>query len=120
MTTKADHVVDKAADRLQEMADKAAAQEGVAAKLAQPLADDAAFLRKLKPSLIAARAKGQAATNQKPAHGTVAPSGPQLGPRPKPRGKGGVSPFLVMGIAFGVGIALAKIIDWRSHAHPRD
>jgi hypothetical protein len=119
MTTKADQVVDKAADRLQEMADKAAAQEGVAAKLAQPLADDAAFLRKLKPSLIKERARGNAPTNQKPAHGTVAPSGPQP-TQPKSGGKRGLSPFLVVGIAFAVGIALAKIIDWRGYAYPRD
>jgi len=118
--TKADIAVDKAADRLQEMANKAAAEGGVAAKLAQPLADDAAFLRKLKPSLIAARAKGDAPMNQKPAEGTVAPSGPQLGRRPKPRRKGGPSPFLIVGVAFAAGIVLAKIVDWRGHAHPRD
>src|SRR4029453_11922121 len=59
MTAKADQLVDRAADHLQEMADKAAAEGGVAAKFAQPLADDADFLRKLKPSLIKARAKGR-------------------------------------------------------------
>jgi hypothetical protein len=117
--TKADLLVDKAASRLQEIADRAAAEGGIAAKLAQPLADDAAFLRKLKPSLIVARAKGEAPTNQKPAQGSVAPSGPQLGKRPK-RKAGGPNPFLVIGIAFAVGIVLAKAIDWRGHAHPRD
>ena len=113
--TKADQLVDRAASRLQDIANKAAAEGGVAAKLAQPLADDAAFLRKLKPSLIVARAKGEAPTNQKPTHGAVAPSGPQIGKR-----RGGPSPFLVLGIAFVAGIALAKIADWRGHAHPRD
>jgi hypothetical protein len=117
--TKADQVVERAAARLQEIADKAAAEGGVTAKLAQPLADDAAFLRKLKPSLIVARAKGKAPTNQKPAEGVVAPSGPQLGKRPQP-GRGAPNPFLVLGIAFGVGILVAKVIDWRGHAHPRD
>jgi len=117
--TKADQLVDRAASRLQEMADKVAAEGGVAAKLAQPLADDAAFLRKLKPSLILARAKGRAPTDQKPAQGAVAPSGPQLGKRPK-RGGRGPSPFLVVGIAFAAGIVLAKIVDWRRRAHPRD
>jgi hypothetical protein len=117
--TKADQLVDSAASRLQEMADKAAAEGGVTAKLAQPLADDAAFLRKLKPSLMVARAKGEAPTNQKPAQGAVAPSGPQLAKRPKRRG-GGPNPFLVVGIAFAAGILLAKIADWRGHAHPRD
>jgi hypothetical protein len=117
--TKADQLVDRAAARLQEIADRAAAEGGVAAKLAQPLADDAAFLRKLKPSLIIARAKGEAPTNQKPVQGAVAPAGPQLGKRPKPGG-GGPNPFLVVGIAFAAGILLAKVIDWRGHAHPRD
>ena len=116
--TKADQLVDKAAARLQEMADKAAAEGGVKAKLAQPLADDAAFLRKLKPSLIVARAKGEAPTDQKPGEGTVAPSGPQLGKRPK-RGGGGPSPLLIVGLAFAAGIVIAKVLDWRGHAHPR-
>jgi hypothetical protein len=115
---KADQLVDRAAERLQEFADRAAAEGGLAAKFAQPLADDAEFLRKLKPSLILARAKGEAPTDGKPTHGAVAPSGPQLGKRPK--AKGGPNPFLVVGVALFAGIVLAKIIDWRGHAHPRD
>jgi hypothetical protein len=123
MTAKADQTIDRAADKLQELADKAAAQDGIKAKLAEPLAEDAAFLRKLKPSLIAARARGEAPTNQKPGSGTVAPSAPQLGARPKPskpKKLGGPNPWLVAGAAFAAGIALAKWIDWRGHAHPRD
>ena len=91
------------------------------AKLAQPLADDAALLRKMKPSLIKARARGDAPTNQKPTTGTVAPTMPQLGSRPKPKdaGGGGPNPLLVVGAAFAVGIMLAKWIDWIGHAHPR-
>ena len=116
--TKADLLVDKAAVRLQEIANRAAAEGGLAAKLAQPLADDADFLRKLKPSLILARAKGEAPTNGKPTHGAVAPSGPQLGKRPK--GKGGLNPFLVVGIALVAGIVLAKVVDWRGVGDPRD
>ena len=116
--TKADQLVDRAAARLQEIADKAAAEGGVAAKLAQPLAADAAFLRKLKPSLIVARAKGEAPTDGKPVHGAVAPSGPQLGKRPRPRG--GPSPFLVVGIALVAGIVLAKVLDWRGRVDPLD
>lgn len=114
---RVDQLVDRAADKLQEFANRNAANGGPLGKLAEELADDAAFVRKLKPSLIVARAKGEAPTNQPPAKGVVAPSGPQLGSRPKP---GGPSPFLVIGAAFAVGIALAKIIDWRGHAHPRD
>jgi hypothetical protein len=118
--SKADQLVDRAASRLQQLADQAAAEGGMKAKLAQPLADDAAFLRKLKPSLIVARAKGEAPTNQRPGEGTVAPSAPQLGKRPKRTGAGGPNPLLVIGVALAAGILLAKIIDWRGHAHPRD
>ncbi len=112
--------LDAAADKLQETADSLAAQGGVKAKLAQPLADDAEFLRKLKPSLMAARVRGEAPTDEKPAEGRVAPSAPQLA-RPKPHGApGGPSPWVVIGAALALGIILAKIIDWRGHAHPRD
>ena len=102
--------------------------ERAAAKL-QAVADDAEFLRKMKPSLIKARAKGQAPTDQRPAGGAVAPSGPQLGKRPAPKPKrggggggsgGGPNPWLVAGVALAAGILLAKWIDWRGHAHPRD
>lgn len=117
--TKADLLVDKAANRLQELADRAAAEGGIAAKLAPELADDAAFLRKLKPSLIRARLQGRAPTNEKPRHGTVSPSAAQLGKRPKRKG-GGPSPFLVVGAALAAGILLAKVIDWRGHARTRD
>jgi hypothetical protein len=122
VTAKADQVLDRAADRLREFADRAAAEGGVAAKLAEPLAEDAVFLRKLKPSLIAARIKGQAPTDQPAGSGApAAPTSPQLGARPKPkRKKGGPSPFLVVGAALLTGIVVAKVIDWRGHAHPRD
>jgi hypothetical protein len=118
-----DALVDRAANGLQKLADQAAAGNGMKAKFAQELADDAAFLRKLKPSLMVARAKGEAPTNQKPGQGTVAPSGPQLGSRPKPKprkaGGGGPNPLLIVGAAFVAGIVIAKVIDWRGHAHPR-
>jgi hypothetical protein len=118
--TKADQVIDRAASRLQEIANRAASEGGVTAKFAQPLADDAAFLRKLKPSLIIKRAKGEAPTNQTPGEGTVAPTGPQLDERPNPKRAGGPSPWAVIGAALVTGIILAKVIDWRGHAHPRD
>ena len=118
--SKGDQLVDRAANSLQEMADRAATEGGVKGKLAEELADDAAFLRKLKPSLIVARAKGEAPTNQKPSQGHVAPSGPQLGKRPKPERSKGPNPFLVLGVAFAAGILIAKVVDWRGHAHPRD
>jgi hypothetical protein len=114
---RVDLLVERAANRLQKLANEAAADGGVKAKLAQELADDAVFLRKLKPSLIVARAKGEAPTDQKPGRGVVAPSGPQLGRRER---EGGSNPFLVVGAAFVAGIFIAKVIDWRGHAHPRD
>jgi hypothetical protein len=116
--SRADETVDTVADKLQDAADTNAAEGGLRARLADELADDAAFVRKLKPSLMAARAKGEAPTDTQPGEGVVAPSGPQLGPRKKPGG-GGPNPFVVLAVAFVVGIVLAKAIDWRGHAHPR-
>jgi hypothetical protein len=118
---KADQLIDRAADRLREVADRASAQGGLAAKLGDELADDAAFLRRLKPSLIVARAKGKAPTDL-PA-GSSAPSAATR-PRPRPRQRkksgGGPGPLLIVGAAFVAGVMLAKVIDWRGHAHPRD
>jgi hypothetical protein len=34
--------------------------------------------------------------------------------------RGGVNPFVVIGAAIALGVFLAKVLDWRSHAHPRD
>ena len=121
---RADEAVDRAADRLQEAAERAAAQGGVKAKLADELAEDAAFLRKLKPSLMRARMRGELPTDGAPGEGVQAPTGAQLGRRPEPKrggggGGGGPNPFVVVGVAFAVGIVLAKVIDWRGHAHPR-
>jgi hypothetical protein len=47
---------------------------------------------------------------------SAAPSGPQHAAQ---RGTRGPNPLVVAGAAFGVGTLLAKLIDWRSHAHPR-
>jgi hypothetical protein len=114
---RGDQLVDQAADRLQEFADQAASEGGLKAKLAAPLADDAAFLRRLKPSLIRARFKGEAPTGGARAHGTVTPKPAKP---PKPPGEGGPNPWVVLGAAFVAGVVLAKVIDWRGHAHPRD
>jgi hypothetical protein len=117
--TTADQKVERAADKLQRFANRMASEGGLKAKLAEPLAEDADLIRKMKPSLIKARAKGDAPTNLQPG-GTVAPTGPQLGKRPKPKKRGGPNPWLVVGVALAAGIVLAKWIDWRGHAHPRD
>jgi hypothetical protein len=75
------------------------------------------LLRRMKPSLVKARLKGEAPTDLRPGSGAaVAPTGPQLA---TPKKRGGPNPFLVVGIAFVAGIALAKALDWRGHAHPR-
>jgi hypothetical protein len=117
--TAVDQKLEQAADRLQQFANRMAREGGIKSKLAQPLAEDADLIRKLKPSLIKARAKGDAPTDQKPAATVVAPSSPQLGKRPKKRA-GGPNPWLVVGIGLAAGVFLAKWIDWRGHAHPRD
>jgi hypothetical protein len=119
--TAADQKVERAANRLQRFASQLAGEGGVRAKLAEPLAEDADFIRKLKPSLIKARAKGEAPTNQKPGKAPLSPPSPQLGEKPKPKKTGGgPNPWLVVGIGLAAGIVLAKWIDWRGHAHPRD
>ena len=48
----ADAKVERAADKLQQAAERAAAQGGLRAKLAAKLAEDADFVRRLKPSLV--------------------------------------------------------------------
>ena len=117
----ADQTVERAANKLQQLANQLAGEGGLKAKLAQPLAEDADLIRKMKPSLIKARAKGEAPTNLKPGQSAVAPSSPQLGDRPKAKKKGaGPNPWIVVGAALAAGIVLAKWIDWRGHAHPRD
>jgi hypothetical protein len=95
-----------------------AGERGIKGKLAGELAEDAVFLRKLKPSLIAKRAKGAAPTDLEPGEAPRAPSGPQLR-SPARRSRGGPNPFLIVGAALVAGVALAKWIDWRGHAHPR-
>ena len=123
----ADDRVDRLADRLQEFADRSASGGGVKGKLAKPLADDAAFIRGFKPSLIKARAKGGAPTDAKPRLGAVAPSSPkaETGPEREPRPKrpkavgGGSNPWLIAAVCLAAGVALAKWIDWRGHAHPK-
>ena len=119
--TRADHAVESAADKLEGFVREAQRQGGVKAKVGDALAEDPEFLRKLKPSLMAARAKGEAPTDQpagSPATPPSAPSRPQLERPEKPKGYGGISPWLVIGVALAGGYLLAKVLDWRGHAHP--
>ena len=116
---KGDGAIESGADKLDELSDKAAAKGGVAGKLSGELADDASFLRKLKPSLIVRRARGELPKDAEPGSGAprrpAAPSGPQH----RRAASSGPNPFVVAGAAFAVGSVLAKLIDWRGHAHPR-
>lgn len=116
--TRGDATMERGAQELERLSTRAARRGGVVGKLAQPLAEDAVLFRRMKPSLIVARIKGDAPTNLQPGQGAVAPTGPQLGKPAKKRG--GPNPFLVLGVAFAVGVAAAKLIDWRGHAHPSD
>lgn len=109
-------MIEKVAGKLETAVRRAQASGGVKGKVGTALADDPDFLRKLKPSLIAARAKGETPAEPRP----YAPSAPRF-ERPKRARKrgGGPSPWLVLGVAVGAGYLLAKTIDWRGHAHPR-
>jgi hypothetical protein len=112
--------LDSVADTLRRKSQDLAGQGGIKDKLAAELADDADFIRKLKPELIKRRAKGEAPTDRTPTDVTPpAPSGPQLGKRPKRAKTGGPNPYLVVGAALVLGVAVAKWLDWRGHAHPR-
>ena len=116
--TRGDVTMERGAQKLQHLSGRVARRGGLVGKLAQPLAEDAVLFRRMKPSLILARIKGEAPTNLQPGQGAVAPAGAQLGKRPRKRG--GPNPFLVLGAAFAVGVVAAKLIDWRGHAHPSD
>lgn len=135
--SKGDLLVERGARRLQELADRAAARgDGVGDWLSEELRNDAAFLRKLKPTLVKARAQGNTSTNQATNQATnqepEAPPPPpppaaetQPASRPKPKKKpkskrGGPPPVVIVGAALVAGILLAKFVDWRGHAHPRD
>jgi hypothetical protein len=114
--TRGDQTVERAADKLDDLAQQAARDDGVKGKLAEPLAEDAALLRGMRPSQIAARARGGPG-------GEPGARQPLPEPQPKPRGesmrRGGPSPILLAVGAFAVGLVIAKVIDWRGHAHPR-
>jgi hypothetical protein len=115
MTEGGDRLVDNAADKLDRAAEEAGSRP-LPDRAVDELRSDAAFLRQLKPSLIRARIRGEAATGADPNVGQAAPSGPQV--RSAGDG-GGPNPFVIVGAAFVLGIVLAKLIDWRGHAHPR-
>lgn len=130
--TKADLLVERGAAFLEELSHKAAAEGGLAAKLAEPLADDAAFLRKMKPTLVMARLRGEAPRNGNVASAPTTETAPTMEtpvtqPEPQPKKEkpkpkkpgGGPNPIVVAAAAFVAGVFVAKFVDWRGHAHPR-
>jgi hypothetical protein len=115
-----DDKVERGAEKLEELSRAAARAGGFKAKLARPLAEDADFLRKLKPSLIAARARGRAPTDGRPAP-VAAPVVEQQSTRRSQPGESGKgpNPFVVIVAAFAVGAVLAHVLDWLGHRYPR-
>lgn len=138
---KGDTLVERGAAALETWARDLAVDGGFRRQVAEELVEDAAFLRKLKPSLIAARARGETphaeppAWAQPPAGAPEHPSteadtviayaegtaggAPEARPRAQKGDGGGPNPFVVIAGAFVAGILLAKVVDWRGHAHPR-
>ncbi|MBD0338060.1 MAG: hypothetical protein ICV67_02070 [Thermoleophilia bacterium] len=115
--TRGDQLIERAAGRLDDLARSAAAGGGLKAKLARPLAEDAALVRGMRPGLVAARLRG------KPDAEPPAATPPRVEPAPDPRAarpsQGGPSPIALVAAAFVLGLLLAKVVDWRSHAYPR-
>ncbi len=114
--SRADEIVERGSQQLRALAERAAERGGAVGRLAPSLAEDAVFLRKLKPSLIAARARGIET-------GAGAGSGPAPLPQPKASAPGrrrrGVGPVAVLAAALVAGVLTARLLDWRGHAHPR-
>lgn len=116
-----DQVVERGATFLEGLSRKARAKGGFAARLAPDLADDAVFLRKLKPSLVAARMRGESPTNGRVSSEAGTSTPPPARPRKRRKRKGaGPNPFVVAGAALVAGVFMARLVDWRGHAHPRD
>jgi hypothetical protein len=111
--TRGDQALETAADKLETFVREAEVQGGLKARVGKAFADDPQFLRKLKPSLVAARVRGDRPPEPEAASTTV--PGPAT---PTKRGEG-PNPWLVLAAAFAVGVLLAKTLDWRGHAHPR-
>jgi cell division septation protein DedD len=138
LTRRVDALVERGAGALEGWARDLAVDGGFRRQVAEELIDDAAFLRKLAPTKIAARARGENSAqvtpepttpeSAEPGAAAPEPTEPQPAAAPEPlpdpprapkRRGGGPNPFAVVGIAFVAGIAFAKLIDWRGHAFPR-
>ena len=109
----------RAAEKLDALADKAAAKGGLAGEARRRARRRRRFLRQLKPSLMVRACEGRARRRTpSPATGGRVRARPARSSTAEV-GKRGPNPFVVAGSAFGVGTVLAKLIDWRGHAHPR-
>jgi hypothetical protein len=103
--------LERAAGAAETLSERLAATGGPAAGLAGLLEQDAAFMRRLR-----ARYGGNGRAPE--------PSGrvPQArSPRRRPeRGRASErSPWLILGVAFAVGFALARLVSWRSDVAQR-
>jgi hypothetical protein len=135
--SKGDELFERGAALLEKLSRKAASEGGFAAKLAEPLAEDAQFLRQIKPTIVMARLRGEAPTDGRveavtavqtsppwqesppePAHDPPRPPWPEPAPKKEKKKGGGPNPIVIAAAAFAVGVVVAKIIDWRGHAHP--
>ena len=114
--TKADRIVRQAADKVEEIAATAAEKGGPLGKLAPALEGDAEFLRKMEPSKIARRVRGDDVRGDGPLRPVRALETPQ--PAQKPRPPGALASLARIGAAFALGVLVAEFIDWRSYAEP--
>jgi hypothetical protein len=115
--TRGDQLIERAADRLETLARQAAGEAGLKGKLAKPLADDAELLRGMRPSRIAARLRGDAHGEEARPSMPLPPAEPEHRREKSPR-NGPPAIALAVG-ALALGILIAKVVEWRSHAHPR-
>ena len=118
---KGDEAVETGAEKLEALADKAAAKGGVGAKLADELADDAALPAQAE-AVAHGRGEPRASCPRTPSRDTGGRRAGAVRPAAQPAEVGasaGPNPFVVAGAAFAAGTVLAKVIDWRGHAHPR-
>jgi hypothetical protein len=51
---------------------------------------------------------------------TARPPLPRTSNGGPPRDRTDLTPFVVLAIAFAIGFAAARLLDWRTHAHPDD
>ena len=140
--TSADLLVERGAQRLHRLAHRFGERgDPIGNWLAEELEADAAFLGKLKPSLIAARVRARtngaapaeppsppeapgspeppmAPGNPEPPRAASGPEPPKVDPKPKPSRR--PSPWLFVGVALVAGIVVAKVLASRGHADPRD